>query len=216
MSAWPGSVGTKASVSELLRQFVTAGYGDESGKILSYLPDFPIDLAGIRALMINEVVADSPANDFYAQSADADYPRSTLTLFRQAGVAVDDVGGILDRGIYITSAVKAPKTGTAIPTADIKRHLPILKRELGLFPSLKAVMMMGDVAKKAVNMIAKEESGKNAVPAVSTYKLRHDEILYGGMRLFPAYIMTGLNLAIEKSKMRMSAEEVAKMLEWIG
>ena len=47
---------------------------------------------------------------------------------------------------------------------------------------------MGDVAKKAFNMITKKESKKNAVPAVSTYKLRSSEIYYNGIRIMPSYI----------------------------
>lgn len=35
---------------------------------------------------------------------------------------------------------------------------------------------MGDVSKKALNMITKEQQGKNIISSVSTYKLRNTEI----------------------------------------
>lgn len=76
-------------------------------------------------------------------------------------------------------------------------------------------MLMGDVAKKAFNMIAKKSAKKNVVPAVSTYKLRNSEIYYKGVRVMPSYIMTGGNILIEKSKVTMAAEDVAVMLEII-
>ena len=73
------------------------------------------------------------------------------------------------------------------------------------------IMLMGDVAKKAFNMITKKESKKNAVPAVSTYKLRSSEIYYNGIRIMPSYIMTGGNILIEKSKVEMASEDLAIM-----
>ncbi len=76
-------------------------------------------------------------------------------------------------------------------------------------------MLMGDVAKKAFNMIAKKSAKKNVIPAVSTYKLRNSEIYYKGIRVMPSYIMTGGNILIEKSKVTMAAEDIAIMLEII-
>lgn len=77
-------------------------------------------------------------------------------------------------------------------------------------------MLMGDVAKKAFNMITKKATKKNAVPAVSTYKLRSGEIYYEGIRIMPSYIMTGGNILIEKSKVTMATEDIAAMLKMIG
>lgn len=74
---------------------------------------------------------------------------------------------------------------------------------------------MGDVSKKALNMIAKKQQGKNIIPSVSTYKLRNTEIYYKGIRLMPSYIMTGGNILIEKSKVTMMTEDIATMLELI-
>ncbi len=70
---------------------------------------------------------------------------------------------------------------------------------------------MGDVARKAFNMITKKATGKNAIPAVSTYKLRNSELYYKGIRIMPSYIMTGGNILIEKSKVTMATEDIAAM-----
>ena len=74
---------------------------------------------------------------------------------------------------------------------------------------------MGDVAKKAFNMITKKSTKKNIIPAVSTYKLRNREIYYEGIRVMPSYIMTGKNILIEKSKATMATEDIAAMLKII-
>ncbi len=83
-------------------------------------------------------------------------------------------------------------------------------------PNLQVVMLMGDVAKKAFNMISKKVTGKNAVPSISTYKLRNTEIFYKEIRIIPSYIMTGQNILIEKSKFQMASEDIALMYKLIN
>ena len=118
-------------------------------------------------------------------------------------------------GIYITNAVKTPKTEYAIDKSSIENSLPYLEAELSLFPNVKVIMLMGDVTKKAFNMVTKKATKKNAVPAVSTYKLRNSKIYYKGIRIMPSYIMTGGNILIEKSKVTMATEDIAAMLKII-
>ncbi len=179
-----------------------------------YLNDIEIDPFTIKTVMINEVVPSDPLQDFYGAS-DADYMKTTIPLFQGAGTEVSSIQDILQMGIYITNAVKTPKTEYAIDKSSIENSLPYLEAELSLLPNLKVIMLMGDVAKKAFNMITKKATKKNAIPAVSTYKLRSSEIYYEGIRVMPSYIMTGGNILIEKSKVTMATEDIATMLEII-
>lgn len=179
------------------------------------LNNIEIDPLAIRAVMINEVVPSDPSQDFYGVP-DADYLKTALPLLRGAGAEVDSMQDILRAGIYITNAVKTPKTEYTIDKGSIEKSLPYLEAELSLFPNIKVIMLMGDVAKKAFNMITKKATKKNAVPAVSTYKLRSSEIYYEGIRIMPSYIMTGGNILIEKSKVIMATEDIAAMLKMIG
>ena len=179
-----------------------------------YLNDIEVDPLTIKAIMINEVVPADPTQDFYG-SADADYLKTTIPLLQGAGAAVASIQDVLQMGIYITNAVKTPKTEYTIDKSSIEKSLPYLEAEISLFPNVKVIMLMGDVAKKAFNMISKKATKKNAVPAVSTYKLRNSEIFYQGIRVMPSYIMTGGNILIEKSKVTMATEDIATMLEII-
>lgn len=153
-----------------------------------YLNNIDIDPLTIKAIMINEVVPADPSQDFYG-TPDADYLKTTIPLLQRAGAEAASIQDILQRGIYITNAVKTPKTDYAIDKSSIENSLPYLEAELSLFPHIKVIMLMGDVAKKAFNMITKKSTKKNAVPAVSTYKLRNSEIYYNGIRIMPSYIM---------------------------
>lgn len=168
----------------------------------------------IYAIMINEIVPSHPEEDFYGKQ-DAAYMSTTIQLFRKAGIEVDSVQDILNKGIYITNAVKTPKTGYAVSKESIEESLPYLERELALFPNVKVIMLMGDVAKKAFNMIGKKAIKKNVIPSVSTYKLRNTEISYNGVRILPSYIMTGQNILIEKSKFEMASEDISMMYRLI-
>lgn len=179
-----------------------------------YLNNIEIDPLTIKAIMINEVVPSDALQDFYGVP-DADYLKTTIPLFQGAGAEVKSIQDILQMGIYITNAVKTPKTKYAIEKNSIQDSLPYLEAELSLFPNVKVIMLMGDVAKKAFNMITKKATKKNVVPAVSTYKLRTTEIYYKGIRVMPSYIMTGGNILIEKSKVAMATEDIATMLEII-
>ena len=179
-----------------------------------YLNNIEIDPLTIKAIMINEVVPSDALQDFYGVP-DADYLKTTIPRFQGAGAEVKSIQDILQMGIYITNAVKTPKTKYAIEKNSIQDSLPYLEAELSLFPNVKVIMLMGDVAKKAFNMITKKATKKNVVPTVSTYKLRTTEIYYKGIRVMPSYIMTGGNILIEKSKVAMATEDIATMLEII-
>ncbi len=175
-----------------------------------HLNNIDLDPLMIKAVMINEVVPADPLQDFYG-IPEADYLKTTIPLFQGARTGVTSIQDILQLGIYITNAVKTPKTEYAIDRSSIENSLPYLEAELSLFPNTKVIMLMGDVARKAFNMIAKKATGKNAIPAVSTYKLRNSELYYKGIRVMPSYIMTGGNILIEKSKVTMATEDIAAM-----
>ncbi len=168
----------------------------------------------IQAIMINEVVPSCPEEDFYGKQ-DSAYMSTTIPLFRKAGIEVNSIQDILDHGIYITNAVKTPKSEYAVSKESIEDSLPYLEKELALFPNVKVIMLMGDVAKKAFNMICKKATKKNAVPSISTYKLRNTEIFHKGIRIIPSYIMTGQNILIEKSKFEMASKDIETMYRLI-
>ena len=178
------------------------------------LNDVNIEPETIQAIMINEVVPSCPEDDFYGKP-DSAYMSTTIPMFRKAGIEIGSVQDILNNGIYITNAVKTPKTEYAVSKESIEDSLPYLEKELALFPNVKVIMLMGDVAKKAFNMICKKATKKNAVPSISTYKLRNTEIFYNGIRIMPSYIMTGKNILIEKSKFEMASKDIETMYRLI-
>lgn len=179
-----------------------------------YFNDMEIDPLEIKAIMVNEVVPSDPKQDFYGKD-DADYMKTTIPLFHGANAMVTSIEDILKMGVYITNAVKTPKPEYTVDKSMIEDSLPYLEKELSLFPNVKVIMLMGDVAKKSMNMITKKTTKKNVVPSVSTYKLRSSELYYKGIRIMPSYIMTGGNILIEKSKFQMAAEDIAVMLNLI-
>ena len=74
-------------------------------------------------------------------------------------------------------------------------------------------MLMGDVAIKAFNEVAKRKTGKKAIPAGSTYKIRETPYHFKGIRVFPSYLQAGPSFFIEKSKRKMIAEDITEALK---
>ncbi|MHB1152385.1 MAG: hypothetical protein ACYCWE_03785 [Eubacteriales bacterium] len=179
------------------------------------LPDIGLDTGAIKVIMINEVAPQNPDDWFYSKTENPNFMTSTLSLFRNAGVDVNCIEDIINLGIYITTAVKSPKTGYTVDTDIIKSQLPLLEAELALFPNLKVIMLMGDVAKKAVNMIVKAGTKKNVIPAEATYKIRDREFYWNDIRVIPSYIMTGGNILIEKGKCDVISDDIKKMMRLI-
>ena len=93
------------------------------------LNDVDIDPSAIRAIMINEVVPADPEQDFYGASGE-EYLSTTIPLFQQAGLDVHSIQDILGIGIYITNAVKTPKSTYTVDKSAMEESLPYLEAEL--------------------------------------------------------------------------------------
>jgi len=119
-------------------------------------------------------------------------------------------------GVYLTPAVKCGKYDYAVSTSTIVHCSALLEREIGLFPNIKAYLLMGDVAIKALNAIAKRQGEPRVISAGSTYKIRGGEFYYRGRRVFPSYLQAGPSFGIEKSKVRMIAEDIAAAIRVAG
>lgn len=194
-----------------IRQTLTGMLGADP---MIRLPDVEVDPAAIRAILINEVVPEDPDQDFYGSSGEL-YLSTTLPLFQKAGLDVHSIRDILDMGVYITNAAKMPKTAYAVDPESMDKSLPWLEAEIALFPNTKVILLMGDVAKKMYNRIARKTLKRNVIPSLATYKLRGTPFYHGDIRVMPSYIMTGGNILIEKSKMQMAAEDIAEMYRLI-
>ena len=175
------------------------------------IPGLEVKPDAIAIIMISEA-APPDAGDYYYTGENALFQQTTVLAFNDAGAKVSSIQEIVDLGVYLTTAVKCGKTGYGIKAGTIKECSLILEQELDLFPNVKAYMLMGDVAIKAVNHIAQRAGEEKAIPAGSTYKIRGREYFFRGGRAFPSYLQAGPSFFIEKSKRRMIAEDIASAL----
>ena len=179
------------------------------------IPDIDVKPDKISIVMISEAAPANP-NDYYYAKGDSLFQQTTVQAFNDAGTGVSSIHDILNLGVYLTTAVKCGKTGYGIETGTIKECSLILEKELALFPNVKVLMLMGDVAIKAVNEIARRGGEKRVIPAGSTYKIRGQEYLFRGQRVFPSYLQAGPSFFIEKSKRGMIAEDIVAALKLVG
>lgn len=175
------------------------------------IPDLDVNPKDISIVMISEAAPANPGDYYYAKG-DSLFQQTTVQAFNDAGARVSSIQDIINLGVYLTTAVKCGKTGYGIKSNTIKECSLLLEKELSLFPNIKVFMLMGDVAIKSVNYIAKRTGEKRVIPAGSTYKIRGEEYFFRGIRVFPSYLQAGPSFFIEKSKRRMIAEDIANAL----
>jgi uracil-DNA glycosylase len=169
----------------------------------------------VRIIMICEALPDNPEDYFYS-SGNSLYVKNTVSAFNNAGIEAANIGDIIARGVYLTVAVKGPRRGLSFSTKELEQHSAGLEKELDMFPNAGVILLMGDAAIKAVNLVSQRKYGKKAVPAGSTYKIRNNEHYLGKIRVFPSYLQTGKNFLIEKSKRAMVAEDIKKAFSLAG
>jgi hypothetical protein len=179
------------------------------------VPSLDLDPESVSIVMISEAAPQDLA-DYYYAGGESLFEQTSVLAFQDAGAGVSSIQDILDLGVYLTTAVKCGKTGYGIQAATIKNCSLILEQELDQFPNVRAYLLMGDVAIKALNTIARRAGEPRVIPAGSTYKIRGQEYHFRGRRAFPSYLQAGPSFFIEKSKRRMIAEDIAAALALPG
>lgn len=179
------------------------------------IPPIEVNPGKISMVMISEAAPDNPSDNYYASNNPL-FQQTTLQAFQSAGIKVDAFSDLLAMGIYFTTAVKCGKTGYGIKAATIKTCSLILETELDLFPTVKVILLMGDIAIKAINYISQRVGEGRAIPAGATYKIRGGEFYFRGIRAFPSYLQVGPSFGIEKSKQRMIGEDIAAAMKIWG
>ena len=178
------------------------------------VPSVVVDPNSISIVMISES-APADLNDYYYAVGDPLFQKTTVQAFRDGGVNVSSIKDLVEMGVYFTTAVKCGKTGYGIKLATIKECSAILDKELALFPDAKVFMLMGHVAIKAVNHIAKMAGEEKVVSSGPTYKIRKHEYHFRGKRIFPSYLQAGPSYFVEKSKRRMIAEDITAAMSLV-
>jgi len=171
-----------------------------------------VDPATVRMVLVSESAPTLAEDDYYA-GGNALFASTTLTAFTDAGLQADSIMDLVKMGVYFTPAVKCAKTGYGIETATIHECSHLLEVELNLFSALKVIMLMGDVAIKSLNQVARRNKEARVIPAGSTYKIRGGQFTWRGVRVFPSYLQAGPSFNIEKSKRKMIAEDLAAGLK---
>ena len=178
----------------------------------SYIvPNIDVNPNKISIMMISEAAPQNPS-DYYYAGGESLFEQTTVQAFKDAGAKVASIKDILALGVYLTTAVKCGKTGYGIAASTIEHCSHLLEQEIAQFPNVKVYMLMGDVAIKAFNLIAKRAGEKRIIPAGSTYKIRGQEYDFHEKRVFPSYLQAGPSFFIEKSKRRMIAEDIKQAL----
>ena len=179
------------------------------------VPNVEVKPGKVSIIMISEA-APADLSDYYYAGGHSLFQRTTVQAFNDAGAGVSSIRDIVGLGVYLTTAVKCGKTGYGVKASTIQECSRILEQELDLFPRVKVLMLMGDVAIKAINCIARRSGEPRVIPAGSTYKIRGRAYTFRDKRVFPSYLQAGPSFFIEKSKRQMIAQDIAAALRLVA
>jgi len=168
----------------------------------------------IKILMISEALPKT-IDDYFDGLLNPSYIVNTNFLFERNGITLEKYNDYLQKGIYLTTALKCSKKEYLVSSETIKNCSVHLEKEIELFPNLKTVLLMGDFAIKSINYIWKRKYNIRVIPNGSTYKIRNEEYVSNGIRFIPSYTQTGDSFGIEKSKIAMMIEDIGKVKEII-
>ncbi len=179
------------------------------------IPYGQIDPARVRIILVSETQPLDPAEGYYAQGNPL-FGRTTVAAFNDAGIRVSSVADIIEHGVYLTTAVKCAKTAPGVDPATVVACAPLLQRELEQFPNARVVLLMGDVAIRALNEVARRVGEPRVVPAGATYRIRGGDYRFRGMHVLPSYLQAGPAFFIEKSKRQMIAEDIRRAFDLVA
>ena len=175
------------------------------------VPAIAVDPDQVRIVLVSEA-SPVDVDDYYYADGKPLFQETTVLAFNDAGAEVSSIHDILKTGVYLTTAVKCGKTGYGIKANTIKECSTLLEEELGLFPDIRAILLMGDVAIRALNYISTRHGEGRVIPSGSTYKIRGGKYYFRNARVLPSYLQAGPSFFIEKSKRRMIAEDIRAAL----
>lgn len=180
-----------------------------------WVPGLDVDAARVSVVLVSEAPPADPA-DGYEAAADSLFARTTVEAFRDAGFDIATLADVRALGVHVTTAVKCAKTAYAIEPATVRTCSALLEAELALFPGTRSIVLMGDVAVRALNEIARRSREPRPVPVGATYRIRGGDFRFRAARVFPSYLQAGPAFYIEKSKRRMIAEDIAAAMAHAG
>jgi uracil-DNA glycosylase len=177
------------------------------------VPDIEVEPEKTRVVMVSEAPPENSSDYFYAEG-NPFYMQTTVQAFNDAGFNVTSMKDVVNLGVYVTTAIKCAKKAYAISPETVENCCSrILEKEIALFPKTKTILLMGDTAIKAMNTIAKRNTGKRIIPSGPTWKIRKGNYTYRELAVIPSYLQTGKSYLIEKSKRKMIAEDIKVALE---
>ncbi len=178
-------------------------------------PELPARKDHIRVIMISAAPPANAAHDS-DQYRDPIARAETVDAFRAAGFNVSTLDDIRNLGVYVTTAVKCPKVGFGLKQETVEACSKYLEAEIGMFPNIKSILLMGNTAIRAINAIAVRKLGAPAIPAGSAYKVKGHEYAFGDISLFPSYPESGRNLSVEGNRQDVIAVDIRNAIEVAG
>ncbi len=178
------------------------------------LPEISISPKNIKGVMINDIVPEHDDDDFYA-GVNGAYFKSVNAIFKKVNYDFGSMEELLDQGIYLTSAVKNKTEGKPLSTETIESHAELLEKELSLFPNLQVVILNGDIAIQAFNIITKRNTGEPLIETGDEKLIKESTYRYGGLTIIPSYHLMDRHKEDMNDQNKQIAKDINTMFDLI-
>ena len=176
-------------------------------------PNINLKPNSVSVVMIAEAAPANSADYFYAKGEPL-FAQTTLLAFNDAGANVQSVNLISALGVDPTTAVKWARRAIVSALALLKNVRACSNKNLLLFPNVRAFLLMGDVAIKGVNYIAKR-AGRAARDSGGIDLQDSRWQICVSRRARVSIGTASLVFFVEKSKRKMIAQDIASALKLI-
>lgn len=170
----------------------------------------------IRVLMVTDAYPEDDRSHYVHSDPCTVAWQNTQRIFAEAGVGVSSFQGLLDRGVLMEPCLEFVKPARISPW-HIRSGAVRIAEWIGGLPNLRAVALMGDVAIRCFNEMARPRlaSGRRLIPADYTYRVRGDQYLLGPLQIFPTYLHTCESFNGERAKQRALAADMERLVRHI-
>ncbi len=174
--------------------------------------EIPPRCDAIRLLLLTDGYPSEPTQHYAFSNPASTAWQNTREVFLAAGIPVNSFEDLVARGILLATCLDST-VPDKVTADEIRRASRRLERLLAELPSLRAIGLMGGIAIDAFNRMHKRlTGGQRLIPAGSTYKTRGEDYFWGDIQVLPSYLHTGKSFLIERSKQRMVADGISRML----
>jgi hypothetical protein len=166
--------------------------------------------------MLTDTLPEEPHEHYiYSDPANVAW-QNTRSLFAEAGVTVRSYQDLLDQGVLMDPCLDLIRPGRISPW-HIRYGAVRISEWLTRLPQLRAIGLMGDVAIRCFNEMARPRwaSARRLLPGDANYRMQGNRFFLGRIEVFPTYLHTSATFPLERAKQKALADDMERLVHYL-